>query len=386
MSSVLRNIRIYDNNIYMNKDKRLDSARKYLVELLKAFGELNIRLGIEVDTDTEHIHKSISTNVKYVLDMAGMPFPFDEAKKKSRKNINKNLTANQVIFIINEALMEYMETYLEEMGDIDPNVKSIEKAILSWINEKQRWLDEMFPNYTGDELIPFLKVIRKIKKKEEDAELDPQTLRFSKALLAEMGYDSIDDMTTIKELFWDMAIRHTPIGIHMKKAIELITTNDLARNYLNSHIGLFNKLMQKRLDDPKLKIEERELRKLYGRGFQSYTQHVTKIKKDAEEKIRDIKRSSGINNKVAKNLRILLENPNSNLMDCYDLTTEQGIIQYLSWYKTWLRPFKQRVVKMLEEQRYTEPGALDLFKQKVEEHNAIIAQITERIKEEKSAE
>lgn len=373
------------NDININKDKRLDSGRKYLVELLKAFGELNIRLGKEFGTDTKNIHTSVNTYVKQVMDMARMPFPFDEAKKKSRKNINKTLSVSQISFIINEALMEYMEAYMDEMGDIDPDVKRNEKTIFSWITEKQRWLDEMFPNYTGDELIPFLEVEGKPKKKEE-VELDPQKLKLSVALLADMGYDSIDDMSTIKELFWDMAIRHTTIGNHMKKAIESITTNDLALNYLNSHIVPFNKLMQKRLDDPKLKIEEQGLRKLYGRGFQSYTQHVAKIKKEAEEEIRDIKRSSGRNNKVAKNLRILLENPKSNLMDCYDLTTELGIIQYLSWYRIWVRPIKQRVIKALEEERYTEPGALDLFKQKVEEHNAIIAKITERITEEKSEE
>ena len=38
------------------------------------------------------------------------------------------------------------EAYMEEMGDIDPDVKRNEKAIISWITEKQRWLDEMFPN------------------------------------------------------------------------------------------------------------------------------------------------------------------------------------------------------------------------------------------------
>ena len=65
------------------------------------------------------------------------------------------------------------------------------------------------------------------------------------------------------------------------------------------------------------------------------------------------------------------------------MTDEVSIKQYLSWYRIWVRPIKQWVVRALEEQRYPEPGALDLFKQKVEEHNAIIEKISERITEEK---
>lgn len=94
----------------------------------------------------------------------------------------------------------------------------------------------------------------------------------------------------------------------------------------------------------------------------------------------------GRNNKVAKRLRILLENPQSNLHDCYDLTKEESIKQYLMWYRIWARPFKQWVVRALEEQRYTEPGALDLFKQKVEEHNAFIETVSEKLADEKASE
>lgn len=369
------------NNIN-ESGSRLDEARKNLVDLLRAFGELNIRLGKDYGTKTGNIHSSVNSYVKQQMDQVRMPFPFDEAKKKNKRIINKSLGRDHLCVIINEALMEYMEAYLDEMGDVDHDVKRNEKTVFKWIADKQQWLDEMFPNFTGDELIPFLEVEGKSKKKEP-VELDPQNVKLYASLLSDMGYDSIDDMSTMKELFWDLAMRHTEIGVHMKSAIESITTNDLARNYLNSHLAQFNKLMKRRLEDPKLQIEEQGLRKLYGRGYQSYLQHVAKIKKECEEEIRDIKRSSGRNNKVAKNLKILLENPKSNLMDCYDLTDEVSIKQYLSWYRIWVRPIKQWVVRALEEQRYPEPGALDLFKQKVEEHNAIIEKISERITEEK---
>lgn len=369
------------NNI--NKSgSRLDEARNYLTDILRAFGELNIRLGKDYGTKTGNIHSSVNSYVKHQMDQVRMPFPFDEAKKKNKRIINKSLGRGHLCVIINEALMKYMEAYVDEMGDVDYDVKRNEKMVFKWIAEKQQWLDEMFPNFTGDELIPFLEVEGKPKKKEP-VELDPQNVKLYVSLLSDMGYDSIDDMSTMKELFWDLAIRHTEIGVHMKSAIESITTNELAKNYLNSHLTQYNKLMKKRLADPKLKIEEQGLRKLYGRGYQSYLQHVAKIKEECEEEISNIKRSSGRNNKVAKSLRILLENPKSNLMDCYDLTDEVSIRQYLSWYKIWVRPIKQWVVRALEEQRYPEPGALDLFKQKVEEHNASIEEISERITEEK---
>ncbi len=366
------------------EDNRLEKATKYLVELLRAFGELNIRLSREY-VDDSMCHITINSYVKQQMDMARMPFPFDDAKKKNKRNINKTLKRGHICVIVNEALMDYMDAYIEKMGDMDPDVSKNRKKIYEWIEEKQNWLDTNFPDFTGNEILPFIDAPSKPKKKETE-EIDSQKLKFCVAQLADMGYDSIDGMSAMKELFWDVAIRHMQIGIHMKKAIESITTNDLAMNYLNSHIASFNKLMKKRLEDPNLKIEEKGLRVLYGRGYKSYTQHVAKIREEANEEIKDMKRMVGRNNKVAKRLRILLENPQSNLHDCYDLTKEESIKQYLMWYRIWARPFKQWVVRALEEQRYTEPGALDLFKQKVEEHNAFIETVSEKLADEKASE
>ncbi len=368
----------------MNKGNRLDKSTQYLVELLRAFGELNVRLSQEPVAGSLS-HLSVISYVKHQMDMAKMPFPFDEARKKNKRNINKSLKRGHITVIVNEAVMEYMDAYIEIIGDADPDVSKNRKKIYEWIEEKQKWLDKTYPDFTGDELLPFIDVPNR-PIKEDVEELDPQKLKFCVAQLADMGYEIIDGMSKMKELFWDIAIRHTPIGFHMSKAIESVTTNDLAMNYLKSHIVPFNKLMKKRLEDPKLGIEEQGLRVLYGRGYKSYVQHVAKIREEAKEEIEDVKRSVGRNNKVAKRLRILLENPQSNLQDCYDLTREESIKQYLMWYRIWTRPFKQWVVRALEEQRYTEPGALDLFKQKVEEHNAFIESVSEKLADEKSSE
>ena len=97
-------------------DSRLDEARKYLVDLLRAFGELNIRLGKDYGTKAGNIHSSVNSYVKQQMDQVRMPFPFDEAKKKNKRIINKSLGRDHLCVIINEALMEYMEAYLDEMG------------------------------------------------------------------------------------------------------------------------------------------------------------------------------------------------------------------------------------------------------------------------------
>ena len=73
------------NNIN-ESGSRLDEARKYLVDLLRAFGELNIRLGKDYGTKAGNIHSSVNSYVKQQMDQVRMPFPFDEAKKKEQEN------------------------------------------------------------------------------------------------------------------------------------------------------------------------------------------------------------------------------------------------------------------------------------------------------------
>ncbi len=72
---------------------------------------------------------------------------------------------------------------------------------------------------------------------------------------------------------------------------------------------------------------------------------------------------------VPEPLRTILLNPCSKIHEAYDLTKEDDIGRFLSWFAIWQRPVPDRLIRGLEKRRYQEPGQLDLFKEKVEKHN-----------------
>ena len=86
--------------------------------------------------------------------------------------------------------------------------------------------------------------------------------------------------------------------------------------------------------------------------------------------------------KVSKKLKALLDDPKSDIQKTYDLTKKADIDNYLSWYRLMKRVVRTATVKSIEKFRYPEPGALDLFKQKVEAHNAEFRQMEENTEEE----
>ncbi len=60
-------------------------------------------------------HITINSYVKQQMDMARMPFPFDDGKKKNKRNINKTLKRGHICVIVNEAFLKNYKGVRSEM-------------------------------------------------------------------------------------------------------------------------------------------------------------------------------------------------------------------------------------------------------------------------------
>ncbi len=99
---------------------------------------------------------------------------------------------------------------------------------------------------------------------------------------------------------------------------------------------------------------------------QEANKQVKAARKNVQEQLKNIK---GIK-KVSRKLKLLLLNPLSTITQSYDLTQEEDIDNYIAWFRAWGRCIPPTFVRQLEKRSYQESGTLDLFKQKVEEHNS----------------
>jgi hypothetical protein len=92
---------------------------------------------------------------------------------------------------------------------------------------------------------------------------------------------------------------------------------------------------------------------------------------DLHDKLHNSKEKLTAYKAVVKKFRKRIHNPNGKLQLSYDLTDEDDIRDFISWFKVEHRKVKNQLVKSIEKIRYADnPEALDLFKSMVEEYNS----------------
>ena len=72
---------------------------------------------------------------------------------------------------------------------------------------------------------------------------------------------------------------------------------------------------------------------------------------------------------IVKKLHNKIANPFSTI---YDLTNEDDIMDYISWFKILGRNIKNQNVKLIVKSRFEDESAAELFKRMVEEYNATL--------------
>ena len=197
-----------------------------------------------------------------------------------------------------------------------------------------------------------------------------------------MGYEQIANLTEMKQLFWELAMRRVTMGKAFRAAIKAITTEETALKYFSNSYRAYNRTIQKNLEDTEVKQETTKTRSDIKKREAELNEHIHAVKKELNDKIQKLRTDGSGFKKVSKKLKALLDDPKSDIQKTYDLTKEEDIDNYLSWYRLMKRVVRVGTVKSIERFRYPEAGALDLFKQKVEAHNAEFRQMEENTEEE----
>ena len=155
----------------------------------------------------------------------------------------------------------------------------------------------------------------------------------------------------------------------MKLAIKSITKDKRARFYLINNYRNLNSIIQKRINEGEVIVKDRAFKKRLNEITAEANQRVKSIKTELQLKYAKDKKEWKSSLKISRNLRTLLLNPCNKIHETYDLTNEDDINKFLSWFVTWQRSVPGRLIRGLEKRRYQEPGQLDLFKERVEKHN-----------------
>lgn len=348
-------------------ENRYYKARENIIDLIQSYGKRAIT--VKITQDGEEIKVLPRYFVSRQLKKAGITVPYCGGAKKISKIINPTLDDDMLSVIFHRAVFELEEAYIEEFCQGKPQAQAFIESVNDRIKNKRQWLSCTFPAYKDEELLAFLDPeITKgyfsagLEVTEEDAKT-----------LSDMGYDEISNTEEMKELFWDFAVRREPIGRLMKNAILAITLDEQAANYLSRNFRDLNRIIQEHIDSgaakPTPKATDVNLPKDIQQEIMQVRREANKKVKAAKKEVMEDLRYLQKLRKLAKKLKRLLLDPRSPLVQIIDFTKEEDINSFLNWFKYMERHVPPTFVRQLEKRNYEE-GQLDLFKQKVEAHNA----------------
>ena len=105
-----------------------------------------------------------------------------------------------------------------------------------------------------------------------------------------------------------------------------------------------------------------------------YKETLTELKRlqylgDLKGKLKESRAKVKKYKQIVKRLHDKIANPFSNI---YDLTNEDDIMDYISWFRIMGRKIKNQNVKLIVKSRFEDESAAELFKRMVEEYNATL--------------
>lgn len=325
--------------------EKREQATKYLLQLLKLYGNRAIVVKIKPEGPVCVMAKNF---IKKQLSAAGILFPYNDAKRVETPPINNTLDQDKLSVLFHEALIEFEIAYVEDTcSDNNPKADGFVNRIYDWIDRKYEWLDCTFPNYADGEIEPFgVEVI-------EDPEM---TNEEALAVMQEYGYDPVKNVIDLNMIFWDLAYKHLPLPKNLRQAIIGTATDPSIRKILLTNSKKFNTYIASNTDEEGSVIKDlrREL-----------NEATAGQKKEFKRKLNEERKKVSAFKKVTKRMHKFLISPDSRIAQQFDLSKENDIREFLSWFEDMDRKVANPVVKRFA-QRLDSP---DLFIKMCTEHN-----------------
>lgn len=364
---------------------RFDTAKLYLIDLLRAYGHRPII--VKIKRDGEEVEVMARTFVKRQLTEAGIMFPYNELKKKNTKIPNSDLDNDELSIIFHRAVFELEAAYVEEFCQGKPEAEAYINSIYSWIERKQEWLKYTFSYYDGEEFEPFLEERPEPEFEKGDLSEGLEVTEEDVKALKKMGFKQLSSDKAMMQVFWTFASYRQPIGKLMKNAILSITVDEDAADYLTYNIHSYNSFIQERIEDRAFPIAEEKVKKHENQLKELNKKHQTeledrnrkrkeeiaKLNKKYQEEIHSIYATAKEYKKLIEKYRKLSKNPSSKMNQIYDFTNEGDIKEFISWYRAVHKKVKNQTIKAIIRARFDgDESAAELFKKMVEEYNSTL--------------
>lgn len=325
--------------------ERREQATRFLLQLIKLYGNRAIVVKIKPEGAVCVMAKNF---IKKQLSSVGILFPYNDAKKIDTPPINNALDQDKLSVLFHEALIEFEIAYVEDTCAADnPKADGFVNRIYDWIDRKYEWLDCTFPEYTDGDIEPF-----GVEVQEEPEMTNEQALEVMK----EFGYDPVKNVIDLNMIFWDLAYKHLPLPKSLKTAIIETATDPSIRKILIANSKKFNGYIANNVDEEGNAIKDlrRELNEAtFGQ------------KKEFKRKLNEERQKMASFKKVTKRMHKFLTTPDSRIAQQFDLTKENDIREFLSWFEDMGRKVSNPVIKKFS-QRLEDN---ELFIQMCSEHN-----------------
>ena len=319
-------------------ESKFESAKLYLIELLRIYGHRPII--VKIKQDGEEVEVMARTFVRRQLTAAEIEFPWNELNKRSPKIKNPELDDDELSLLFHRAVFELETAYVEEFCQGKPDAE----AYINSVTEED------------------VKALKKI------------------------GFKKISSVRAMMQVFWSFASHRIPISNSMKNAILSITVDEEAGDYLESYCHFYNSFIQGKIesnawpvDEEQVKKYEKQIKEL-NRKHQveleeqnkKHKKEITERNKKHQEEQHELAKKSKAKvkecNALIEKIRRLVINPNGKINQTYDLTDEHDIRAFISWFKTAHKKVKNQTVKYIVAKRFEDnPDDAELFKKMVDD-------------------
>lgn len=374
-------------------ENRFENAKLYLIDLLRAYGRRPIV--VKIREDGEVIEVMALTFVRHQLASVGILFPFNETNERTSRIINYNIDDIELCIAFHKAVFELETAYIEDFCQGDPQKEEFVDSVNAWIECKQEWLKRTFPYYDGEEIKPFIEERPEPELEKGELSIGLIVNEEDVKTLSLMGYQQISSVYAMMQLFWNFCLWRKTISKSMKNAILSITVNEEAADYLLSYLQFYNRFIKDKLENNDFLNYKKDIKELNRKHWNE----LMELKKKYKETLAELKRlqyqgelkgklqeSRGKVKKfkhIVKKLHNKIANPFSTI---YDLTNEDDIMDYISWFKIMGRKIKNQNVKLIVKNRFENESAAELFKRMVEEYNATLIEDIAEEEEEVSTD
>ena len=370
-------------------ESKFESAKLYLIELLRIYGHRLII--VKIKQDGEEVEVMARTFVRRQLTAVEIEFPWNELNKRSPKIKNPELDDDELSILFHRAVFELETAYVEEFCQGKPEAEAYINSIYSWIERKKEWLDCTFSYYADEEIVPFLEESPKEELEMGELSEGLDVTEEDVKVLKKIGFKKISSIRAMMQVFWSFASYRIPISNAMKNAILSITVDEEAGDYLESYCHFYNSFIQGKIesnawpvDEEQVKKYEKQIKEL-NRKHQveleernkKHKKEITERNKKHQEEQHELAKKSKAKvkecNALIEKIRRLVINPNGKINQTYDLTDEHDIRAFISWFKTAHKKVKNQTVKYIVAKRFEDnPDDAELFKKMVEEYNSTL--------------